>query len=84
MSQVWDEIQGEMGMEVHADSAIQHLAHLLEGYRERILSGKPMSEKPEPPYSPGSARGNSWDAGVEMAKRDLLAGRVVRLSSEES
>lgn len=76
MSQVWDEIQEQMGFEVHADSAIQHLAHLLEGYRERILS-----EKPESPYSPGSARRYSWDVGVTMAERDLAA-RVVESSSE--
>ena len=79
MSHVWQEIQEQMAFEGNVDSNLQHVAHMLEGYRERILR-----DKPECPYSPGSAQYWSFKTGVQMAIQDLGEGRVVRCPTEDT
>ena len=78
MSRIYDEIREQMSLDSNADSNLQHIAHMLEGYRERILNDDPVC-----PYSIGSARYWSFKTGVQMAVGDLGTGRVVRLLSEK-
>ena len=48
------------------DSNLQHLIHLIAGYRAFITNDEELR-----PYSPGSARQVSFEEGIKMAKADL-------------
>lgn len=57
----------------HPDSNLQHLRHLLEGYRAFILN---LDREEGCPYSPDSARANSWQLGSAWAAADLDAAQI--------
>lgn len=50
------------------DANAQHLLYLLEGYRAAVLLGDIGNN----PYSPGSARSNSWEIGFKQAEIDIV------------
>lgn len=54
---------------VSADSNLQHVLYVFEGYRSMMLNHpfEPVSE-----YSPGAARDVSFRAGVKLAMKDLV------------
>ena len=62
-----DQIDGQLDYSCHLDSNIQHLRHMLEGYRAHIRG---VDDAEGCPYSPGSARAYSWNLGVEWAIAD--------------
>lgn len=49
------------------DARFQHARHVYRGYRSYVVSQGKASN----PYSPGSARANSWQMGFEDAQREL-------------
>lgn len=64
---ILDQIDREIDLRADPDHNLQHLRHLLEGYRSRILG------ESDCPYSPGSARGLSWIRGWTIAGVDQRA-----------
>ena len=64
-SEVYQEILDEVGTEAHPDSALQHIQHFLEGYRNFILGSR------ECPYPDGSARHRSYHRGELTAAKDM-------------
>jgi hypothetical protein len=59
------------------DANYQHLKYLFEGYRAAMLETHIYDGCP---YSPGSARACSWWQGVELAKEDLQAHKIIVIS----
>lgn len=50
------------------DANLQHLIHLLAGYRAFVTNDEETQ-----PYAPGSARQFSFDHGIAMAKADFAS-----------
>jgi hypothetical protein len=65
-------------LDIHDDSKLQHLIHILIGYREYIMT---FGEDTQP-YSPGSARDNSWRHGRDLAEVDLQKRETNRRRSQ--
>jgi len=65
-------------LDIQNDSKLQHLIHILIGYREYIMT---FGEDTQP-YSPGSARDVSWRHGRELAAVDLQKRETNRRRSQ--
>lgn len=60
----------EYTTECSADSNLQHLLRVFQGYRD-YHRGESCDGNP---YSPGGAAAYSWDQGLELARADNLRG----------
>lgn len=48
-------------------SNLQHMMYMFEGYRAAAM----LDDIDNNPYSPGSARGDSWEEGFKQAEIDM-------------
>ncbi len=76
---ILDDVSKQIDLSCHPDSNVQHLKHLLVGYRDFIINGSERSE-----YCSGSARDVSWHIGADMAKHDLDIGKVANVKKGET
>jgi len=67
-----DQVKKDIGYtrECSADSNLQHLLHIFRAYRE-YHTGETCDGNP---YAAGSARADSWNLGLELARADNLKG----------
>jgi hypothetical protein len=59
-------LKEELDSSCSDDSNLQHMMHMFAGYRAVITNDEEIN-----PYSPGSARAVSYDAGRKLAEEDL-------------
>ena len=55
-------------LEIHPDSKLQHLIHILIGYRESVITYGENTR----PFTIGSAAEMSWKVGRQLAESDLI------------
>jgi len=65
-----EQIDKELDVYADAESTVEHLRHLFEGYRARVLG------EDECPYAPGTHNHVSWVRGWAIAGIDERAAAI--------
>jgi ribosome modulation factor len=72
---ILEQIDKELDVYPDVESSVEHLRHIFEGYRARIL------DEDECPYTPGTRNHISWVRGWAIAGADA---RTVELHDKRS